>query len=168
MPSILKKFCNCCRKHLTKSYFRKHLTTRKHRKNAHTSIEKLQEKEEIKNNVLTFPKEILDIIIDYKEDMEKNQQLYDISDSVNKKILKKIEKKSFRVYSREIKLNKLTKITDIRDILSANINKDLYIQYLYKTNWVVRFSEDKMTKAISFQYNPMVHNPLNRLMVMFH
>jgi len=168
MPSILKKICGCCKRSYAKNYFIKHLKTKKHKKNLKNSVKRKSINKKIKDEATLFPTDILNIIMDYKEDIENNLQIHEIADSVNKQIEKKINNKSNKIYSRTIVLDKKIKITTIRDILSANINNDLYIQYINKTNWIVKFSEKQTTKELSFQFNPMVYNPDEKLMVLFH
>lgn len=168
MPSIFKKFCKCCKKHLTKSYFGKHLTTRKHRRNVQTSIEKRQEKEVIKDEVLTFPKEILDIIIDYKDDLEKIAEYVDICDSVNKQLEKKVRIKSNIIYSRDIKLTISIKCSELEDIMMCNISTEFEISMLYKMSTIKKTDKNKIVKRISLQWNPMVPYPSDYLYVLLH
>lgn len=168
MPSILKKICECCKRCYAKNYFVKHIKTNKHKKNLKKSLKRKEINEDIKDEATLFPTDILNIIMDYKEDIENNLQIHEIAESVNKQLERKINMKSNTIYSRDIKLDKKVKITTIRDILSANLIPDLYIQYLYRTTWVVKFDDNKMTKGISIQFNPMVHKSEDKLMVMFH
>ena len=172
MAKIFKKICKYCKRCYGKSYFKKHLKTKKHKKNLKISWKRKEINKEIINEATLFPTDILNIIMDYKEDIEKNMEIYKIIDSVNKQLEKKIKNNSNRTYSREIVLDNKIKITTIRDILSSNINENLYINYLYKSEksvfWVNKFSEEKTTQRLSFQYNPMVYNSNDKLMILIH
>jgi len=168
MTSILKRFCKCCKKMLSKNYFKRHINTKIHQKNL--SIKKEEDKKKLIKEAIKFPTEVLNIIMDYKEDIERNLFIHNIVDSVNNQLEKKLKNKSLSVYSRNILLDKEYNISIIRDILSVNINESLYIYYLYKNyfiNPVVKFQEEKTTKKISFLYNPMVDDYHKQLMIIF-
>ena len=159
MDSI-KKFCKCCKKHLSKGYFKRHLKTKKHKTNE--QIQK--ENEKIKNDVVTFPKELIDIILDYKEDLEQNSEIHELTESINKAIEKKNKTKSYRIYSRDIKFRKKIKCSIVRDIFAANILPQVFIFYLDE-NTFCQFDENEITNGLSLQYTPIRSG---ELMVMFH
>ena len=160
-----KKHCECCNKYLSKSYFKKHLKTKKHLKNQ--TIFNEQQDEQMADEILTLPKDLMNIIIGYKNEMEEHEQIHNIIESVNEQLVKKIERKSNKVYSREIKLDKPTEVTIIKNILSANFNNDLYINYYNRAYGDIDFLEERIINKLSFQYNPMVNCPHSRLMILF-
>jgi len=143
MPSIFKKICKCCKKCYNKSYFAKHLKTKKHKKNQ-------QKNKKIIDEATLFPTDILNIIMDYKEDIEKHQEIFDIIESINNDIEKKVRRKSNRVYSRNIKLRQKIKFTTIIDIFNVNLN---YISRILKTD-EDETDEDILIKELSIQYIP--------------
>ena len=50
-------------------------------------------------------------------------------------------------------------LTDITALLRA---------FFVESYWIVNFDDNRMTKGLSFQFNPMVENHQEKLMVMFH
>lgn len=168
MSSILKKFCCYCKNYLSKSYFSKHLRTRKHLKNVIKTENKIKENEKIKNKVLTLPKELLDIIINYKEDMEEIQECTDICKSVNSQLEKKYKKKSNRIYSRSIKLNKPIKCSRFEETMIYNIHSRYKLSILYKMQTIREENKNKLVKRITLQYDPLMPYPQDYLYIYLH
>ena len=133
------------------------------------TIEKLQETEEIKDNVLNFPKEILDIIIDYKNDMENITECIDICESINNQLEKKLRTKSTLIYDRNIKLITPMKYSELENIMICNIDKtynvdvnmevgismDVKVDMLYDMN--IKEVNDKLVKTIYLHFNPITY-----------
>ena len=81
-----KKHCECCNKHLSKNYFKKHLKTKKHLKNQIIFNE--QQEEQIADEVLTLPKDLMNIVVGYKNDLEKYADIDNFFDRVETQIEK--------------------------------------------------------------------------------
>jgi hypothetical protein len=73
-----KKHCECCNKHYAKNYFKRHLKSKKHLKN-----QIKQEREQVVEENIEIPKDLMKIIVGYKEDLEKYADIDNFFDRVD-------------------------------------------------------------------------------------
>ena len=159
-----KTHCECCDKYLSKSYYKKHLKSKRHLKNyeKYMTEQKEQENQNITDEVLTFPVELLNIIFEYKNELEKYEEIITLCDGINKQIEKKDKAKQnhqvIRVYSREIMLENEIDVGLLHSILRESINDKYTFVHMVLTeeelNEPELFNEPKLVSKITVQYNP--------------
>ena len=152
-----KKHCECCDKYLSKSYYNRHLKSKRHLKKyeKHMTEQKEQENQNITEEILTFPVELLNIIFEYKNELEKYEEIITLCDGINKKLVNKFNNSSDKLYSRTISLEKPINNKLLDSILRESINDKFILEKMFYDH--VEEQESKDVSEMIIQYNPFLN-----------
>ena len=79
-----KIHCDCCNRDYVKSYYKKHLVSKKHLKNQRK--QQTIDNQKIIDDIITIPTDIMDIIVGYKNDLENYSDINNFFDRVEEGI----------------------------------------------------------------------------------
>ena len=139
-----KKHCECCNKHYAKNYFKRHLKSKKHLKN-----QIKHEREQVEEGSIEIPKDLMKIIVSYKEDLEKYADIDNFFDRVEGCLKRCGERLSFTY-----KLNDIMEYGELFEMLNKEFCEEKsQISYLESGDF---YPDDPEYKAevsqISFYY----------------